>query len=160
MLLATTFLVACKPAAPGDATSEAATAAPVVDSGFATAPDSAGVLVKGLTLVGFYPVMSNAQIDADEGLATALDDFSYHLGTAMDSLLAAGFAMHYRGGDTLWLRTDKTASRFIRAADSATIGYLFADTLGRRAVVYGVRTYVDLIEYAREFKATGTLKPR
>ncbi len=159
-LLATLCLAACKPAAPGGATPDAATAAPVVDSGFAAAPDSAWVLVKGLTLVGFYPVMSNAQIDADDGMATALDDFSYHLGTAMDSLLAAGFTMHYRGGDTLWLRTDRAASRFIRAADSAHIGYLFADTLGRRAVVYGVRTYVDLVEYAREFKATGTLKPR
>lgn len=158
--LATFYLAACKPAAPGGATPEVATAAPAADSSFAGAPDSAWVTVKGPTLVGFYPVMSNAQIEADEGMATALDDFSYHLGTAMDSLLAVGFTMHYRGGDTLWLRTDKAASRFVRAADSATIGYLFADTLGRRAVVYGVRTYVDLVEYAREFKATGMLKAR
>ncbi len=130
------------------------------DPGFATAPDSAWVAVEGPTLIAFYPVVSNEMLEADAGLATALDDLAYHLGTAMDSLMAAGFTVHYRGGDTLWLRTGSSRSRVVRARDSATVGYLFADTLGHRTAVYGVRTYLDLVEYGHEFKRAGTLTPR
>lgn len=62
-------------------------------SAFAFVPDSAWISVVGPTLVGFFPVKSNAEIDADGDLATVLDDFSYHLGTAMDSLQAQGFVV-------------------------------------------------------------------
>ena len=83
---------------------DAALAHAVTDA-FATVPDSAWIDVNGPTLIGFYPVVSNEQIEKDEGLATALDDFSFHPGTAQDSLRAAGFTVELRGGDTLWLRT-------------------------------------------------------
>mgnify|MGYP001574045505 CR=1 FL=1 len=159
-LFGTICSAACKPAAPRVATPETATAAVIVDSGFATVPESVWVVVSGPTLIGFHPVVSNEQLEADEGLATALDDFSYHIGTAMDSLLAAGFTVQYRGGDTLWMRAGKVRSRFGRTPARAPVGYVFADTLGHRAVVYGVRTYLDLVEYAHEFKRTGMLKPR
>ncbi len=151
---------ACKPAAPRVATSETPTVAVTVDSGFAAAPDSAWVVIDGLALIGFYPVVSNERLDTDEGLSVALDDFSYHLSVAMDSLEAHGFRLQMRGGDTLWMRVGTVRSRFVRPPDSATVGYLFTDTLGRRAVVYGVRTYVDLVEYGHEFTRTGTLKAR
>ena len=78
----------------------------------------------------------------------------------MDSLLAVGFTVRYRGGDTLWMRTGNVRSRFIRAPDSATVGYVLTDTLGRHAVIYGVRTNIDLVEYAHEFKRTGGLTLR
>lgn len=123
-------------------------------------PDSAWVDVNGLTLVGFYPMVTNEQLERDEDLATVLDDFSYHLGTATDSLTARGVRVHLRGGDTLWLRTGADQWRFIRPGDSADVGYVFADTLRRRVVLYGVRTYVDLIEDMDEFRRTGQVRPR
>ena len=129
----------------------------VADS-FATVPDSAWIDITGPTLIGFYPVVSNEQLEKDEGLATALDDFSFHLGTAQDSLKAAGFTVQRRGGDTLWLRTGSNHARVVRAADRSEVGYLFADTLLRRVFVYGVRGNVDLVAYAHEFRRTGTLK--
>jgi hypothetical protein len=158
-LLGTLCAAACKPAVPGVAVSDTASAAVTVDSGFATVPDSVWVVVSGPTLIGFHPVVTNEQLEADEGLAAALDDLSYHVGTAMDSLLAAGFMVQFRGGDTLWMRAGKVRSRFVRTPDSATVGYVFADTLGRRAAVYGVRTYVDLVAYAHEFKRAGRINP-
>ena len=118
------------------------------------------VVVTGPTLIGFHPAVSNEQLEADEGLAAALDDFSYHIGTAMDSLLAVGFSVQYRSGDTVWMRAGNARSRFLRAPDSATVGYVLTDTLGRRAVLYGVRSYLDLVEYAHEFKRTGLIAPR
>lgn len=130
-----------------------------VDS-FAHIADSAWVNVSGPAMVGFYPIRSNEDLERDEGLATALDDFAYHIGTAMDSLMAQDLAVHYRGGDTVWLRTSSHRWRFVRAADSADIGYVFADSARRMAMVYGVRTWMDLIEYAREFRTTGTVRPR
>jgi hypothetical protein len=154
-LLLLAFAVACRRDG-GAADSATASASPSsIDSGFAAVPDSAWVEVKGPTLVGFYPIRTNEQLERDEGLATALDDFAYHIGTAMDSLYAAGFTVHYRGGDTLWLRTTAARWRFIRQADSSDVGYVMTDSARRMVIIYGVRGYVDLIEFAREFKRTG-----
>ena len=139
---------------------DSATTPSSVDSGFAAVADSAWVDVHGLTLVGFYPIRTNEQLEKDEDLATALGDLSYHIGTAMDSLYAQGFTVHYRGGDTLWLRTPSRRWRFVRNADSADVGYVWSDTARNMAILYGVRGYVDLIEYAREFRSTGRLRPR
>lgn len=150
-LLLALLAAACGPQVPED---------PEARSVALTAPDSVWVEVQGPTLVAFHPVVSNEQLEADEGLATALDDLAYHLGAAMDSLVAAGFTMHYRGGDTLWLRAGGVRSHVVRDADSATVGYVFADARGRRAVLYGVRGYTDLVAYAHEFRRTGTVAPR
>lgn len=131
---------------------------PVAADSFPHVPDSAWVSVNGVTMIGFYPIRSNEELERDEGLATALDDFAYHIGTAMDSLVAQDVTVHYRGGDTVWLRTPSLRWRFSRPADSADVGYLFADTARRMAPVYGVRTWIDLVEYAREFRHTGTIR--
>jgi hypothetical protein len=147
----------------GEATADSQTtvASPsVIDSGFAAVADSEWVNIAGPTLIGFYPVRTNEQLERDSGLATALDDFSYHIGTAMDSLYAAGFTVDYRGGDTLWLRTATARWRFVRPADSSDVGYVMTDSARHMAPIYGVRGYVDLIEYAHEFKRTGTVRPR
>jgi hypothetical protein len=139
---------------------DTSTTAPPVSPEFATVADSEWVDVKGPTLIGFYPIRTNEQLEKDEGLATALDDFAYHIGTAMDSLYAQGFTVHYRGGDTVWLRMPLQRWRFVRDADSADVGYVMTDTTRNMATMYGVRGYVDLIEYAREFRTTGKLRPR
>jgi hypothetical protein len=157
-LIAITFACAGAADVP-DSTTVQSTASPV-DSMFAVVADSEWVDVRGLTLVGFYPVRTNEQLEKDEGLATALDDFAYHIGTAMDSLIAIGVTVHYRGGDTLWFRTPSHRWRFVRSSDSAEVGYVFVDTTRNSAPLYGVRGYVDLIEYAREFKTTGQVRPR
>lgn len=141
-------------------TADTSTRSVLIDSGFATVSDSEWVDVKGPTLVGFYPIRTNEQLEKDEGLATALDDFAYHIGTAMDSLYAQGFTVHYRGGDTLWLRTPTHRWRFVRDADSADVGYAWSDSARNMAILYGVRGNVDLIAYAHEFRNTGRIRPR
>jgi hypothetical protein len=137
-----------------------ANASPVVDTGFATVAESAWVNVKGFNLIGFYPIRTNDQLEKDADLATVLDDFAYHIGTAMDSLIAEGFTVDYRGGDTLWMRTGTDRWRFVRPTDSSDVGYVFTDSLGRVTAVYGVRTYMDLIEYVHEYRRTGQIRPR
>ena len=128
-----------------------------VDSAFPGVPDSAWIELTGPALIAFYPVASNEELEADEGLASTLDDLAYYLGTAMDSLVAAGIRVSYHAGDTVWLRAGHDGTRFVRHPDSAAVGYLYADTSGHRAVVYGVRTTGDLLDDARRFARTGRL---
>jgi hypothetical protein len=123
-------------------------AAPV-DSGFARSPDSAWVSVDGPTLVAFYP--GTPSDSASKELATALDDLSFHMSAAFDSLTAAGYAVQYRKGDTLWLRVGTGRARFIRAPERTAVGYLFANADGVQKAVYGVRTSAELLSIAREF---------
>jgi hypothetical protein len=150
----------CELGAPDiDSAGVAASRAPI-DSGFASVSDSAWVDVIGPTLIGFYPIATNEQLERDADLATVLDDFAYHIGTAMDSLDAAGVRVHYRGGDTLWLRSGTERWKVIRTADSADVGYVLTDTTRTNVVIYGVRTYMDLIDYVHEFKRTGQVRPR
>lgn len=142
--------LACAPATPST----------TADTAFASTPDSAWIDVVGPVLVAFYPVVPNDSLERDQDLATTLDDLAYHIGSAMDSLVASGVTVHFRGGDTLWLRTGDRRDRVVRARDSAAIGYLFADSTQHRAIVYGVRTNIDLIEDARAFIRTGALPRR
>lgn len=95
------------------------------------------------------PIHEIRDTDVAADVATALGDFSYHIGTAMDSPYTAGYTVHYRGGDTLWLRSATARWRFVRRADSAEVGYVMSDSARNMAVRYGVRTYVDLIEDVR-----------
>lgn len=146
--------------AAGATDSALAQAVAVPNATVAVAPDSSWVVVAQPTIVAFHPLATNEQLEADEGLATALDDLAYHLGTAMDSLVARGFAVRYQPGDTVKLLSAAAAPYvFVRDRDSAEVGYVFADSVGRRAIVYGVRSYIDLTDYADTFLRTGTVPP-
>lgn len=147
--------VACEPAGPGSGSIPAS-----IESAFLVVPDSAWISVDGPTLIAFHPVVSNDSLEADEDLASALDDLAYHMAGVMDSLEAIGFRFAYRGGDTVWLRTGARRDRVIRHPDSGEIGYVFADTAGRSAIVYRVRTSDGLLEFGHEFRVTGGIRPR
>jgi hypothetical protein len=112
-----------------------------------------------VTLVGFYPIRTNEQLEKDPDLASVLDDFAYYIGNAMDSLIAAGATVHYRGGDTLWFRSGPRRWRFTRNADSSDVGYVFADTARRAVAHYGVLGSTELVASVREFRQTGHIKP-
>jgi hypothetical protein len=152
--------LACRPGTAGDTDRDRSGSVPAADSGFTAVAESAWVNVTGTILIGFHPVVTNEQLEKDEDLAAALDDFAYHIGTAMDSLTAAGATVHYRGGDTVWMRSGAARWRFVRSRDSADIGYVFTDSLRRLAPVYGVRTHQDLIEFVHEFRRTGAVRSR
>jgi hypothetical protein len=119
--------------------------------------DSMWIEVRLPMIVGFYPTVGNDSLERDEGLATALDDFSYHMGTAIDSLDAIDVGTTMRSSDTLWFRSGARRWFVAPPRDRSDIGYVFADSLGRTAVVHGVRGWTELVASAREFAATGTV---
>ena len=107
--------------------------------------------MRGPTLIAFYPNAPQAQVDSSEELSTVLDDFSFHLSTARDSLAAQGFTTVERPG-RLFTVVEGTQARTIAAAlDSADVGYVFVAPGRRDRFYYGVMTNSDLIEMAHRF---------
>lgn len=116
-------------------------------------PDSMAVRIHGPTLISFYPTVTQAQIDSSEDLATVLDDFSYHLSTAQDSLRAMGFTIVDHPPGTIRI-VDASGSRdIVLAPDSAEVGFVFVAPGRRDRVMYGVMTGGDLIDAGRKFLA-------
>lgn len=117
------------------------------------AADSAAVHVHGPTLIAFFPTVTQAQVDSSDDLATVLDDFTFHLGSANDSLTKLGFVVIDRPHGT-FLIVDGAGSRQITPAlDSADVGYVFIAPGRRDHLAYGVMASLDLVEAARTFLA-------
>lgn len=149
---------ACGPRLAGDV-AQASRDSLAADTRIVAAPDSTWIRVAGPTMIAFHPVASNAQLEADGNLASVLDDLAYHVGSAMDDLTRSGIAVHYQTGDSVKLLLPGPAI-WVRASDSASVGLLFADPKGNRAVLYGVRTSSELVELAAEFARSGRVIPR
>jgi hypothetical protein len=113
--------------------------------------DSTTVLVQGPVLVAFYPAASQEAVDSSEDLATVIDDFSYHLSTAMDSLRALGITVTERPVGQIRLSEGGRAREFLPAKDSADVGYLFVIPGQPDRVQYGVMTNSDLVDAARHY---------
>lgn len=141
---------ACNTRSPGSVEAAPPGNSPAASAPISPAPDSTWIRVTGPTMIAFHPLASNEQLQADADLAMVLDDLAYHVGSAMEDLTRAGLAVHYQTGDSVKLLLPAPAI-WVRPSDSASVGLLFADTTGRRSVLYGVRTSTELTEFAREF---------
>jgi len=113
--------------------------------------DSAAVLVHGPTLIAFYPDATQTHVDSNPDLATTLDDFSYHLSTAADSLRALGITVVQHPAGVIDLIDAHGRRRLVPAKDSADVGYAFVAPGRRNQLYYGVMTNSDLIAKARAF---------
>ena len=102
-------------------------------------------------MIGFYPQPRNSDelVGGGSGVAHLLDQYTFNLGMAMDSLGVLGFRVTERSGDTLWLRGPMSKWRFVRDADSALAGFYVASPDGRHAVRYG--TDFSVIEHGTAF---------
>ncbi|MDF1505823.1 hypothetical protein [Roseisolibacter sp. H3M3-2] len=123
-------------------------AAQLAACGRADAPshDAAPIAVGGPTLVG-YLIATQAEVDADDELATVAEDFQFHLADARDSLVRRGVAVHARTTSPIVYRVDGRTARFRPAADSEGVGYLWLRP-GRAPVRrFGVMTDADLVAF-------------
>lgn len=126
-----------------------------VSSDSARIADSTAIRVRGPTLVPFFPVVTQAQVDSSDELSTVLDDFTYHLASARDSLTRLGFVIIDRPRGLVRIRDDNGSRDITPAADSAYVGYIFIAPGRRDHLAYGVMTNSELIDAARAF-LTGT----
>ncbi len=144
-------VLGCERQEPAAAIAATDTSPVAVSDSFAGVPDSVWIDVQGPTMVGFFRPATNAELEQDGSLAALLDQFAYNLGIATDSLHAHGFTVTMAAGDTLWLRTTTRRWRFVRDADSSTVGFYVTSTDGRQEVRYGPAAEFSLVEYADAF---------
>ena len=115
------------------------------------ATDSTLVVIDRPTLIGFYPAVTQAQVDSSEELATVFDDFSYHLSSAADSLRALGITVTERPLGEIRLVEAGQQRQFVPAKDSAEFGYLFLAPGRAQRVYYSVMSNSDLVATAHEY---------
>lgn len=118
------------------------------------------VHVRGPTLITFYPTVTQAQVDSNEDLATVLDDFSFHLSAARDSLLALGFTIIDHPPGIVRVIDGAAARDIALAPDSADVGFVFVAPGRQDRVLYGVTTGIDLIDAGHKFLAPTPGEPR
>ena len=149
-------LVACADAPPPPVRADPAR--PAVASP-AIVRDSTWVEVTGPTLIAFYPPGASTAIDAGDDEATALDDFGYHLASAIDSLRALGVRVESVGSRVLHVVQGGRTTVFTVPRDSADIGYYLVAP-GQAPVVYhGVMADVDLIDAAQRYLHAARPRP-
>lgn len=112
------------------------------------------VEVRGPTVVAFWPAPpSNAVLEEDEDLATALDDLMYYWAESRPQLRTAGIAPAEAplpwDERRLVLAIDGRRVEVRPHADSADIGYVLARPGRAPYVLYGVTTPEELVDSAR-----------
>ena len=95
------------------------------------------VRVPKAAVIAFWHVpASNAELDADLGLASALDDHLYYWAGTRDSLEGAGFLALDQPGLAFGVKGTGFEWTF-RAADSEVVGHLLVRSDGESRVLYG-----------------------
>jgi len=111
--------------------------------------DSTAVVLRGPTLVAFSPSATQAQIDSNEALATILDDYSFHLSQAAESLRALGVAVNDRTtGPVVVVDASGNKRLLVPRPESAHIAYAFLAPRARDTIYYGVMASSDLVAAA------------
>jgi hypothetical protein len=146
-ILVTAALLACESHPRAIQEDTRATAMPATLPGV----DSTAVSVVGPTLIAFYPDVSQAQADSSEALSTVLDDYSFHLSTASDSLRKLGFVIVERAHGPIHILSGSSSREVVPAPDSADVGYIFTAPGRQDSIAYGVMTNGDLIDAGTAF---------
>ncbi|HEU5050902.1 MAG TPA: hypothetical protein VFU00_11285 [Gemmatimonadales bacterium] len=112
----------------------------------------AEVRVSGPTVIAFWHVpASDAELEADPGLASALDDQQYYWAESRAPLAAAGITATEQPGRRFIVREPGRAWLFTASADSAEIGYLLVRPGHPPRVLYRVWHPDELLAEARDF---------
>lgn len=112
----------------------------------------AEVRVSGPTVIAFWHVpASDAELEADPGLASALDDQQYYWAESRAPLVAAGIAAMEQPGRRFLVREPGRAWLFTASADSVEIGYLLVRPGHPPRVLYRVWHPDELLAEARAF---------
>ena len=116
------------------------------------APKQAKVLVRGPTIIAFFPPVTQAELEKDHDTAEALSDFQFYAAKVRAPLSKSAIAFHEMyarsflvavGGRSIVFRPDK-----------GDVGYYFVAPDKEPRVEYGVMTDSDLLQTARAYFGT------
>jgi hypothetical protein len=106
------------------------------------------IVVRGPTLIAFFPQVSEQQAEAMPDLVEMLDDFHFHLNSAGEMLRAAGVSIHVRPAGEIRILDGDRVRVLAPPPDGSAIGYYMVAPGREPSLVLGVYTDVDLIEAA------------
>ena len=115
----------------------------------AQAADTAVVHVRGPVVVACFERVEQARVDADEEMATGMDDFAWHWSEAARSLEARGVAAESRGSGWVKLATRDDRLRLVRCPKP--VGYVLAAPGRLPKVLAGVTADLDLLRAAAAY---------
>ena len=122
--------------------------------------ETSQVVVTGPTVIAFWLVpASDAVLEADPGLASALDDQQYLWAETRPQLEAAGIAAVDQPGRRFVVREPRRRWVFAAAPDSAATGYLLVEPGQEPQVLYGRHFPDEVLAATREVFRTAAAKP-
>jgi hypothetical protein len=107
-------------------------------------------IVKGPTVVAFFPPVSDAELADDADLSETLSDFQYYADEVRGPFKKAGISFHetYTRSFTVRLKTRAITFRTTRRKD---VGYYFIAPGKKPQVEYDVMTDEDLLDVAHDY---------
>ena len=119
-----------------------------------------GVVVTGPSVIAFWLVpASDAVLEADPGLASALDDQQYYWAETRPQLEAAGIAALDQPGRQFLVREPWRQWVFVAHPDSGATGFLLTEPGQAPRVLYGRHFPDEVLAAARAAFGTAVTKP-
>ncbi len=113
--------------------------------------DKQVVLITGPTLIGFFPKVSQGDVDADQDLAEVLSDFQYHLGGAREHLQKKGVSVYELYTSEIRIQEVGAVRTFVPDHGRVDLGFYLVSPGREPLVMYGVMTDVDLLIAAHQY---------
>ena len=113
--------------------------------------DKQVVLITGHTLIGFFPKVDQADVDADQDLAQVLSDFQYHLGGAREHLRQKGVRVYELYASEIRIEEAGAFRTFSPDSGGVALGFCLVSPGREPQVMYGVMTDVDLLIAAHQY---------
>lgn len=118
------------------------------------------VVVAGPTVIAFWLVpASDSVLDADPGLASALDDHQYYWAETRPRLEAAGIAVLDQPGRRFLVREPCRQWAFVADPDSAATGFLLTEPGHAPRILYGRHFPDEVLAAARAQFRSAVTKP-
>ncbi len=113
--------------------------------------DKPVVLITGPTLIGFFPMVDQVGVDADQDLAEVLSDFQYHLGGAREHLQKKGVSVYEIYTSEIRIQEAGAVRTFVPANGRGDLGFYLVSPGREPQIMHGVMTDVDLLIAAHRY---------
>lgn len=107
------------------------------------------VIVRGRTIVAFFPPTSEAELQKDTDTNEALADFQLYAARVRDHLKKVGIDFHELYVHSFRVRVGKTVTTFHPV--KTEVGYYFIAPGKEPRIEYGVMTDIDILQVANEY---------
>ena len=107
-------------------------------------------VVRGPTILAFFPDVTQEQVDNSPELTETLSDFQWYAYTAAEPLKKAGIVFHQVYAASFQIRLGARLINF-RPKQPDIAGYYFIAPGKKPRTEYGVLTHIDLFQIAQEY---------